>query len=302
MVMNQVTGELTNRDIALLVWLGVLLIGALVYRPAREGLGSILKLLLFSKLGVGLLALLAYEALVVSVFYRLGLWHWWMLKDALFWLFGSAAILFFNTTKATEEKHYFRKAALDNFKFAVILAFIINLYVFNLVTELILVPVVTSLAMLGAVAASKHEFEPVKKLVNWTMVGIGITFLVYAVINITTNFHDFATVKDLEGFLTPIVLTLTLLPFAYLLGLDSAYESLFVQVGFRITDKRLARYAKRQILSACRFRLSRISRFQKDFAYKIGPSDSRTDVAGVVSEFRAVLTVRERGQGRRTSD
>src|SRR6266568_782465 len=235
MVMNQVTGELTNRDIALLVWLGVLLIGALVYRPAREGLGSILKLLLFSKLGVGLLALLAYEALVVSVFYRLGLWHWWMLKDALFWLFGSAAILFFNTTKATEEKHYFRKAALDNFKFAVILAFIINLYVFNLVTELILLPVVTSLAMLGAVAASKHEFEPVKKLVNWTMVGIGITFLVYAVINITTNFHDFATVKDLEGFLTPIVLTLTLLPFAYLLGLDSAYESLFVQVGFRIT-------------------------------------------------------------------
>lgn len=289
--MNQVTNELTNRDIALLVWLGVLLIGALIYRPSREGIGSILKHLLFSKLGVALLVLIAYEALIVFIFDKVGLWHWWMLKDALFWLFGPAVIVFFNAANATEEKHYFRKVALDGLKFAAILTFILNLYVFNLVVELILVPVLAFIAALGAVAASQSEFKQVSSFINWVMIAFGIAFIVYAIVGITTNFNGFATLKNLEDFLTPIVLTLTLLPLAYLLGLYSVYESLFIRVTFRITDKQLARYAKRQIMAACRFRVSRVGKFSKDFFYKMGSADSRGDVAEVIRSFREHISV-----------
>lgn len=292
--MNQVTSQLSNREIALLIWMGVLLVAALIYRPAREGLGSVLKLLLLSKLGVGLLALLGYEALVVFIFYEAHIWQWWMLKDTLFWLFGTAIVLFLNTTKAAEEKHYFRKVTLDSFKFAVVLSFIINLYVFNLLVELVLVPVLAILAMLGAVAGTKTEFKPVKNLINWIMAGIGVWFMAYAIAGITTGFHNFATVKNLEDFLTPIVLTLTFLPLAYLLGLYSAYEWLFVQVDIRIgTDKQLACYAKRQIVSVCRFRLRSISRFGKDFVHRVGPSDSRADVAEVIRDFRTKLVTQD---------
>lgn len=286
--MNQVANELTNRDIALLIWLGVALIGALIYRPTREGLGAVLKLLLFSRLGIGLLVFAAYETMVVFIFYKVGLWHWWMLKDALFWLFGSAVILFFNTTKATEDKRYFRKVMLDSFKFAVILTFIINLYAFNLIVELILVLILAFLAALSAVAASQSEFKQVENFINGIMAAFGIAFLVYAAVGITTDFHGFATLKNLEDFLTPVVLTPTLLPLAYLLGLYSAYESLFVQVDFRLgSDGQLAKYAKRQIISACRFRLSRVGRFSKDFAYKVGSANSQADVAKIINVFRA---------------
>jgi hypothetical protein len=96
---------------------------------------------------------------------------------------------FLQHTKASEEKHYFRKVALDNFKFAVVLAFIINLYVFNLVTELILAPALAVLAMLGALAASKSEYKPAKKLINGVTAVTGIAFMVYALTAITTNFH-----------------------------------------------------------------------------------------------------------------
>ena len=188
--------------------------------------------------------MLAYEGLVVFIFYTVGLWHWWMLKDTLFWLFGTAVILFLNTTKATEEKHYFRKVALDNFKFAVVLTFIINLYVFNLITELLLVPVVAFLAMLGAVAATKTEFKPAKRLINGIMAAIGIAFVAYAVVGIATNFHGFATLKNFEDFMTPVVLTLTLLPFIYFLALYSAMVA--VRLAGYATRVRQATYCLRQ--------------------------------------------------------
>ena len=202
--------------------------------------------------------------------------------------FWNCCHLVLNTTKATEEKHYFRKVALDNFKFAVVLTFIINLYVFNLITELLLVPVVAFLAMLGAVAATKTEFKPAKRLINGIMAAIGIAFVAYAVVGIATNFHGFATLKNFEDFMTPVVLTLTLLPFIYFLALYSAYESLFVWLGMRLgSDKQHIACVKRQIISACRFRLSRVGRFRNGFAHRIGPSDSPEDIANIISSFRA---------------
>lgn len=294
--MNQITGQLSNREIALLIWMGILFIASLLLRPAREAVGPLLKLLLLSKLGIGLLALLIYEAVVVFIFYSAHIWQWWMLKDTLFWLFGSAIIAFLNAANAIEKEHYFRKVTLDSFRFAVILAFVVNLYVFNLITELILVPVLTVLAVLGVVAGAHSEFKPVKKLIDWIMVGVAVLFVVYAIVGIATDFHGFATLKNLEDFLTPVVLTLTLLPMAYLLGLYSAYESLFSHIDIRIgTEKQLASFLKRQIVSVCRFRLSRVSRYMKDFVHRVGPSDTREDVAEVIRDFRAELAAQERG-------
>jgi hypothetical protein len=93
--------------------------------------------------------------------------------------------------------------------------------------------------------------------------------------------------KNLEDFMTPVVLTLTLLPFAYLLALYSSYESLFVRVDIMLgPDRQLITFAKRRILSACRFRLSRVGRFSRDYAHKFGPSDSQTDIANIMNSFR----------------
>ena len=174
------------------------------------------------------------------------------------------------------------------------LTFIINLYVFNLVIELILVPLVAFLAMLGAVAVTKTEYKPVKHLINGITFAIGVALVAYAAVGIATDFHGFATLKSLQDFMTPVVLTLTLLPLAYLLALYSAYESLFVWLGMRLgSDRQLIAYAKRQIMSACRLRLSRLGRFSKDFAHKIGPADSPEDIANIVSGFRTELAASE---------
>ena len=255
--------------------------------PNATTIGPLLTLIFFSKVSVVLLAMLAYVSFVVLIFHWLHLGHRWMLKDALFWFFGTAIIVLFTTNQAGKEKHYIRKIALDNLKFAVVLDFVVNLYVFNLAVELVLLPFLAMLAMLSVVAVTKDEYKPAKKLINGITAVIGFGFILYALVSVLADPRGFATMKNLEDFLTPIALTLTFLPFVYGVALYGAYGELLVRVGFRIhDDKELLGYAKWQIILACRFRLRSVNRFAKDFVHKLGGAGSREEVSDVLNAFR----------------
>lgn len=290
--MHEVLSQLSNREIALLIWLVIFLVALVAYRPARESLRPLLELIFFSKITVSLIAMLVYVALVIVAFAKVGLWHLWMVKDTLFWLFGTAIILLGNTTKTAEEEHYFKKLALDNLKFAVVLDFVLNLYVFNLFVELLLLPVLAFLAMLAVVAGTKDEYAPVKKLISAVTALIGFGFLLYAVVSMTHNFHDFATLKNLEDFLVPIVLTLTFLPFVYGMALFSVYELLFVRLDLPLrNNQELAAYTKRQVFKVCGLRLRKVNRFANEFANKVGMLSTEADVRDVMNEFGATSAV-----------
>ena len=284
--MNEITSQLSNREIALLIWLAVLFIFILAYRPTRQFLGPLSKVVFFSKVSVALLAMLAYVSFTALIFHWLGLAHWWMIKDALFWFFGTAVVLLFNTSQASKEDHFIRRIALDNLKFAVVLDFILNLHVFNLAVEIILLPFLAMLAMLAVAASIKAEYKTERKFINRIIAAIGLGLLIYALVTIVDDPRSFATAKNMEDFLTPIVLTLALLPFVYAAALFGAYGEMFVQVSFRIHDEKLLAYAKRQIVLACQFKLGKVNRFAKDFVHKLGGVKSRGEVLEVINAFR----------------
>lgn len=287
--MNEVTSQLSNREIASLIWLGVLLVAIAAYRATRQLLPQLLRLIFFSKISVGLLVMLAYVSFVALIFHWLGFAHWWMLKDALFWFFGTAVILVFNTNKATEEKHHFKKLVLDTIKFAVVLSFILNLYTFSLAVELFLTLFLALVAVLTVVAEDKDEYKPAKKFLNGVLGVAALGLFAYTLVNIFSDPHSFASVKNLEDFLTPIVLTIALLPFLYGVALYSTYESLFVRMAFRVDDDEVLAYSKRQVILACRFRLRRVNSFEKDFVPKLGEVDTCGEVLDIVSAFKTAM-------------
>jgi len=292
--MNEAVSQLSNREIALLIWLAVLLITVLAYRPTRQLLVPLFKLIFFSKVSVVLLAMLGYLSFVSLLFHWLHLAHWWMLKDALFWFFGTGVILLLNANREAKANRFVRKIALDSFKFAVILDFVVNLYVFNLAIELILVPFLAALAMLAVVATTKDEYKREKKLINTAIIAIGLGFLTYALVNILAHPSGFFAMKNLEDFLTPIVLTLVFLPFLYGAVLYAAYGDLLIRVNFRIHDGELRTYAKRQIVMACQFRLSRVNRFAKDFTHNLGGVGSSGEVLNVINAFKVSTSNEDR--------
>src|SRR5215831_11475812 len=104
-MVGNVISQLSNREIALLIWLAISIAWLVIYTPTRRALGPVLKLLFFSRVTIVLLLILTYVAAAVYAFDVTGLWRWWMLKDTLFWFFGVAMPSLINLNKATEEEH-----------------------------------------------------------------------------------------------------------------------------------------------------------------------------------------------------
>lgn len=286
LAMNDILGELTTREIALLFWLAIVAAWVVAYRPAREFLGPLARILVHPKIAGSILALVAYTGLAVLGSYKLGLWQLWMLKDTIFWIFGTGLVVFLDIPKAGEESGFFKKVALDSVRLIVVLEFILNLYTFNLLIESLLLPIITFLVAMVTIAGTKSEFRPAKKLLSTVVSVIGFSFLIYALVNILTSFRDFATIKHVEDFMVPIALTMVVVPFYYVLALYATYESLFTRLDFTLRDKGLGRFAKMRVLGACRFRLVNVRRFMKEGAFDVGAADSRAEIVSRVSQFR----------------
>jgi len=227
--------------------------------------------------------MLLYVSLIVYFLKKIGLWDIGLLKDTVLWFFGVAFIMVINFNKVSENEYYFRKVLLDNLKLVVLLEFIINLYVFSLAVEIILLPVLFSIVVLSAVAESKKEFLIVRKVSNFILGLAGICFVIFALTNTFMDFRSFANPENLHSLLLPPILTLSFLPFIYFFALYSLYESFFIRIDIFNDDKAISRYAKRKIFTKFHINLRRLRKFTKEVG--IMRLKDKKDVQKILHEF-----------------
>jgi hypothetical protein len=88
-------------------------------------------------------------------------------------------------------------------------------YVFRLVVELVLVPVLFLLAGLLVVSQLKEEYKPVERLVSNATALFGAGVFAYAGYSIYSDWSSFAKVETAKDFLVPLALSLLFMPFIY---------------------------------------------------------------------------------------
>lgn len=281
---------LSNREIAIIIWLCILFAWSLAHRSVRNGIkgpvGTILKLLFSFKIGIPLLLMIGYMSLVVFLAFRLNLWDISLLKDTLLWFFGSACIMFLNINKAGQESKYFKNAIIDTLKFSVFVEFVVNLYVFNIFIELILVPILFIGAAMLVVSGDKVEYARVRKVLNGFLSIIGLGLLIYALVQIFGNFQQFATIQNGKTFLLPVVLTFTFLPFIYFLTLWARYETLFTSIDIWRCNKGLAGFIKWKLLGKCLLNLNKLNRVFKKCAVELMAAKDKQEVTTILRRFK----------------
>lgn len=253
----------------------------------RQSLKPLWRTLFYSKITLFLLVLVAYVSLLIIAGYKAGAWQPWMLKDTLYWFFGTALVTFFSINQAGKDEHYFKGILLRSLRFAVVLDFIINLYVFNLVIELLLLPCMVLLGALAVVADFKQEYAQVKAVLQRLIGLVGLAVLVHAGIEVISNPHSLATVSNLEDLLLPLVLTILLLPLIYVFALYASYEELHTRLKIFSRDKTLTTFATWQIFKACRRRLSEVRRFSGNFIVNVRSAENRAEIVAATNEFKA---------------
>jgi len=257
-----------NREIALFIYLLIFIIWSITKKQIRESIFKIFKSLTDKLILLSILALLIYVDLIIFGLYYLKFWDFTLLKDTIYWTFGVGFIMMMNTNKAIQEEHYFKNILKDNFKLVLILEFILGLYVFGFITELILAPIVILFSILLAISETSKEYYQVRNFLQILFGIIGIGYLIFSFYKIYQDFSEFASYGTLKSFLFPILMMILFLPFIYLYTLFIQYESLFVRLGFSLKDdKVLRRYAKKRILIAVNISLLKLKKIRPGFLF-----------------------------------
>ena len=277
---------LNNRELASLIWLAVAAAWILSNRNPRSATVEILKNLARPVLLVPLLLMMGWVALEIWVGSKLTLWNIGLVSNTVVWTLGTAMVLFFNINKAADDPRFFRKTAMGTLKASVLVTFFINLFVFSLLVELILQPVLTILVMLEVISGRKPEFQMGKKVVDVLLTGVGVVLLGYTVGELYGQWAQLDPRALILQFSLPVWLTIGILPFIYILSLVLVYEGVLRGVN-RATSDRRARWRTRFVV-ALDFGLHRkeLRSFTWMWIKRVSESPDVAGARAVVQQFR----------------
>jgi multisubunit Na+/H+ antiporter MnhB subunit len=233
-----------NREIAVLVWAIIFLSWAFTKEEVRKSVRQVLLAFCHRAILTIFGLMTGYVYLMVDFLSDAGLWDLDQFKNTIKWFIFVASIELFKANTIHEEKGYFRKSIKGHFKLLALLEFVIAFQTFNLITEFIVVPLSTLAVLLLAFSESKEEYKSVENLMSWVLFIIGFFMIWFSLYFIFSNFGEFAETKTFMNFFTPIMLSVLLLPFIFVLSVYMLYERILVRVNIYTEDRFYRFYAK----------------------------------------------------------
>jgi hypothetical protein len=279
--------DLKNRELAAVIWLGVIAAGLLLWKQIRPSLGQLIRAFFQWKLQAIFVAMTAYTMLVVVLMATLNLWEWSNLKTTLLWWitvgFGSV----FEAQRLTKDPNGFRRLIKEAIGVAAFIAFIVSEFgSFPLFVELILPVPITFIALMRAMVPRQPGAAILIKPLAAIMSVIGFIFIGWSVMQIVSDPSDFWQWNTLREFGDPILLSIAFIPFLYALAILMEHESLFTSLKVMWTRPDLAAYAQRRSLWAFGHDLDAMRRLARDL--KMNDVEDRQGVDDAIRLIRSL--------------
>src|SRR5688500_1139095 len=113
--------QFNNREIALLIWLAVLIVWVLSHPAARKPLRGLFAAFFRRQILIPIALMAAYIVLLVVGLESIGLWDIEQLKNTIIWSLSVAAASLFRIGHIADDPNYYREAIKDNLRLIVLL-------------------------------------------------------------------------------------------------------------------------------------------------------------------------------------
>lgn len=246
--MTQFFASFDNREVAAALWLLVAIVGAAMNTTIRVSMVGLLRVFFARQILIGVVFLFTYIGVIVFLLERVGIWAPSQLKLTLLWLCTAGLLGLFSAPKVSENPELISRAARDTFQITMVFEFFVNLYRMPLAAELVFVPFAVFLGAMIAVSELNEDHGSVNKFLNSVAMVLGLALLAYAGWKTLDDLSTIANVETARSFVLPILFSVLLLPFVWLVAVYCAYESVFVRLQFLVKDKSLHPYIKRSLL------------------------------------------------------
>jgi len=252
---------LTTREIATLIWLVPVATGVLwklpgVRAPIRQMIGIFLRPIPLVPMAI----FGAWMATVVWFAARIGVWDSSLAKDTLYWVVPGF-ILMFGATKAATEQGFFRRRVRDAVGVSVFLAFYLGLVTLDLLWELFLVPILTILSLYSSLGGTSYVSAKAGGRARALLGVIVIALLAYTTVGFVQNPAGIDVGGLISSFALPVWLTLTALPFVWIMSFLFVYENAFTHMRIATTDGRVPWKSRLALIASFRFRRTTLHKF-----------------------------------------
>ena len=120
-----------------------------------------------------------------------------------------------------------------------VVEFISDAYTLPLPVELILVPMVVVLVMLASFADLRPEFAITRKPFKVLIVALFVGMLTPTIVYVVQHLGQLASAERAREFLLPLVLTLALIPYLYLIRIVIAWQTALSMLTSSMQDRPL---------------------------------------------------------------
>lgn len=218
----QAATVLNNREVASLIWLGILSIWVLVV--ARSNILGVLRAFFAYRLAALWMIYVAVITGAVFCVRQVGVRYEGGTKDAVLWAVFAGLPLLARFGVVARSPTVLLDVLRAAAGLTVLVEFFVNLYVFPLPMELLLQPFMVLLALSGTVAGAKPGLAPAKRLVDRLQVTLGLGVLCIVAWQVIFNRAALDPRALSLALVQPVLLTGVVVALTFLVALYSAYE------------------------------------------------------------------------------
>ncbi|MDO6501216.1 hypothetical protein [Photobacterium sanguinicancri] len=249
-----------NRELVIALWVVAISFYVLKspkMKDVRKSFKRVIEAFFVKTIMSVLSLMIIYMGTIVYMLSEMGLWNVEQVKNTLFWGASVGLMSLFKLETIKTDENFFKHSVVGNLKLLALIQFVVSVYSFPLLGEVVLVPLLAFIGAMLAIAGTDEKYVAVKRLLEYLLSTFGLLVIGYTIYMLITNFGEIAKEKTLYDFIVPPLLTLFYLPFIFIMMVYSTYEQVSVRLRYSIKSNWL-RYTALTcafLLFNCRTRL-----------------------------------------------
>lgn len=259
-------GIFSTRELSVLIRLTIIIPLLFIKKETRIAFIDCIKILFEPKIAIVWLIYCLYIFLITILLTNLPIWKRIYIKDIIIWFILVDLINYIKSITDNDFEFSLRKLVKDNINVTIIVEFIISIFTFDIILELVIVPIVTILSLLSLFLERNSNYESVYKIIDGIMSTFGL-FLAFKSIEVGIDQYKYLNMKEtLVSFMIPIIYSFLSIPLYYIIRLYTKYEKVFVSLPFnQVINSKVKKRRFYKIFKVCRFSIEKLEDFYKNY-------------------------------------
>lgn len=254
----------SNREIALIFWCVIISLYILFSSKVvevRKSFRGVISAFFVRQIQLIIILMIIYISAAVYLLSEFDIWDISQFKNTVIWMVSVASMSFFQIEAIKKDRKFFKHSVLDNLKLIAVIQFIISVYAFPVLAEIILLPILTIIVLMAEVAGKERGQQQVKNILNNIIVGFGLIVMMYAVYMLFADVGKIAKEQTIYDFIIPVLLTFLFLPFIFFLMVYVSYENVLIRLQYSIKEPRHIVFSKVLVMLVFNVRIELLERW-----------------------------------------